>query len=225
MIIRLFVQMIAWIAFNAAILFLSAGTTRWPSAWCFLAILGGLGIAVGLWLARSDPALLRERMGSVVQPGQKAWDRVFMLALLAFFYAWLGFMAADAKRFQWSHVPVFVHGVGALLIVGSFLGGAATFRVNSFATPVVKLQRDRGQTIVTTGPYALVRHPMYASGVLFFLGVPLLLGSRWGLAAIPFLVLLLGIRALGEERMLRKEFPEYGDYAARVRSRFFPGIW
>ena len=225
MILRLFVQTIAWVAFIAALLFLSAGTTRWAGAWIFLAILAGLGIAIGLWLARYNPALLMERMGSVVQRGQKAWDRVFMGAMLVLFNAWLSFMAADAKRFEWSHVPVFAHWIGALLIVASLLGAAVIFRENSFASPVVKVQRERGQSIVTTGPYAVVRHPLYACGILYFIGVPLLLGSLWGLAALPLLILLLAIRTLGEEKMLSKEFPEYADYAARVRSRFFPGIW
>ena len=225
MITRLFVQTIAWVAFTAAVLFAFAGTTQWPSAWVFLAILAVLGIAVGLWLARYDPALLMERMGSIVQREQKAWDRVFTAAVLALFNVWLGFMAADAKRFQWSHMPGWAHWIGAVLMIASFLGGAVVFRENSFAAPVVKLQRERGQTIVTTGPYAVVRHPMYAVGVLFFIGAPLLLGSFWGLAVIPLMLLLLAIRTVGEEKMLRQEFPEYADYAARVRSRLFPGIW
>lgn len=225
MIARLFVQTIAWVAFTAVVLFVSAGTAQWASAWVFLAILAAFGIAVGLWLAQYDPALLMERMGSIVQREQKAWDRVFMVAIMVLFNAWLGVMAADAKRFHWSHMPGWTHSIGAVLMIASYLGGAVVFRENSFAAPVVKLQRKRGQRIVMTGPYAVVRHPMYAVGVLFFLGAPLLLGSFWGLAVIPLVLLLVAVRALGEEKMLRKEFPEYEDYAARVRSRLFPGIW
>lgn len=225
MITRMFVQTIAWVAFTAAVLFVFAGTTQWPSAWVFLAILAVLGTAVGLWLARYNPALLMERMGSIVQREQKTWDRVFMAAVMVLFNVWLGFMAADAKRLQWSYVPGWVHWIGAVLMIASFLGGAVVFRENSFAAPVVKLQRERGQIIVTTGPYAVVRHPLYAVGVLFFIGAPLLLGSFWGLAIIPLMLLLVAIRAVGEEKMLRQEFPEYADYAERVRSRLFPGIW
>ena len=99
------------------------------------------------------------------------------------------------------------------------------FRANSYAAPVVKIQKDRGHAIATSGPYATVRHPMYAGAILFLLGTPLLLGSWFGLALAPVIVVGLAVRAVLEERTLSAQFPTYADYAARVRYRFVPLIW
>jgi protein-S-isoprenylcysteine O-methyltransferase Ste14 len=100
-----------------------------------------------------------------------------------------------------------------------------TFRENSYAAPVVKIQRERGHRVVSTGPYAHIRHPMYAGALLFFIGTPLLLGSWWGLVAAPVIAAMLAVRAALEERTLADELPGYRDYTARVRYRLIPGIW
>lgn len=99
------------------------------------------------------------------------------------------------------------------------------FRENSFAAPVVKLQAERAQRVISTGPYAHVRHPMYSGMMLFFAGVPLLLGSWWGLAMTPLFLALFAVRIRIEERTLREGLPDYADYAARVRYRLLPGVW
>jgi protein-S-isoprenylcysteine O-methyltransferase Ste14 len=96
---------------------------------------------------------------------------------------------------------------------------------NSYAAPVVRVQRERGHKVVTTGPYAYVRHPMYSSVILIGAGVPLLLGSWWGLLAVPLFMLVLGVRATMEERMLKAELEGYEDYSERVRYRFVPLLW
>jgi protein-S-isoprenylcysteine O-methyltransferase Ste14 len=98
-------------------------------------------------------------------------------------------------------------------------------RENSFAIPVVKLQTERGHRVVSTGPYAWVRHPMYTGTILFFVGAPLLLGSWWGVAMSPLFVVLFAIRTRIEERALIAGLPEYADYTARVRYRLLPGLW
>ena len=112
----------------------------------------------------------------------------------------------------------------ALIGLGSYLVWL-TLRANSYAAPVVKIQKERGHRVVTTGPYAYVRHPMYAGALGFLLGVPLLLGSWWGLAAALALVLVMGFRAVLEERALHAELEGYADYAARVRYRLVPYLW
>jgi protein-S-isoprenylcysteine O-methyltransferase Ste14 len=99
------------------------------------------------------------------------------------------------------------------------------FRENSFAAPVVKVQAARHHRVVSSGPYAFVRHPMYSGIMLFFLGVPLLLGSWWGVAIAPVFAVLFAVRARIEERALIEGLPEYADYAARVRYRLVPGVW
>ena len=190
----------------------------------FLGIFAGLGLGVGLWLARVDPELLEERMRPPVRRAQRPWDRVLMAVAGLAFFGWLAEMGWEIGR--WGvRTPPWAQGTGALLVAGCFLGAAWIFHENRFAIPVVEGQQARGQRVVTTGPYAYVRHPMYAGVLFFFLGAPLLLGSRWGLLFAPLMLPLLVVRALGEERVLIAELPGYPEYAARVRARFLPGVW
>jgi protein-S-isoprenylcysteine O-methyltransferase Ste14 len=221
----LLVEMAGLMGVLAALLFGAAGTLQWPSAWVYLAVFLALGLGVSLWLAERDPALLEERLKPVWQSGQKRWDKVFMACLMVVYVAWMGLMALDARRFGWSHVPVWAQALGAVLITTSFLGVGWVFATNSFAAPVIKLQADRGQRVIDTGPYAIVRHPMYAFGLLQFVGGPLMLGSWWGLALVPPAIAALAFRTLGEEKMLRAELAGYDDYARRVRWRYAPGLW
>jgi protein-S-isoprenylcysteine O-methyltransferase Ste14 len=112
-----------------------------------------------------------------------------------------------------------------LLMAAGFAGVMRVFRENSFAAPVVRIQSEREQRVIDTGPYAVVRHPMYAMGLLYIVGIPLLLGSWLGLAAAPLFLIGLVPRSLMEERILRRDLPGYGDYMARVRFRLIPEIW
>jgi protein-S-isoprenylcysteine O-methyltransferase Ste14 len=225
MVSKLITQTVVWIAAMAAVLFLSAGTVFWPAAWVFLAEMGGLGIAIGLWLARNDPALLAERLSAGFQAAQKTWDKVFMVTVFVLWSSWLVLMALDAVRFGWSQVPVWAQAIGATLIALCMYIACLTFRANSYAAPVVKIASDRGHHVVSSGPYAYVRHPMYAGALLFFIGAPLLLGSWYGLVAAPLLIAVMAVRAILEERMLADELPGYRDYATRVPYRLIPGVW
>lgn len=207
-----------------ALLFASAGTMRWPSAWVFLATCALLGPLCGWWLYRVDPALLAERLRPVLQRDQPAADKAFMAVFVIAMLAWLVAMGLD-RRIQSSDVAVAVQVLGLLLFLLSTLFILLVFRENSFAAPVVKLQAERAQRVISTGPYAHVRHPMYSGMILFFAGVPLLLGSWWGLAMVPVIAALFAIRIGIEERTLREGLPGYADYVARVRYRLLPGVW
>ena len=209
----------------AAILFGAAGTFDWPEAWIYLAFTAVLSFGGGVWLARRDPGLLAERLGSLIQREQKGWDKLLMGVMLTMWIAWLGLIGFDAKRFAWSDVPLAFQALGfALLCLGSYLV-FLTFKANSYAAPVVKIQKARGHAVATTGPYAYVRHPMYAGALLFVLGAPLLLGSWWGLAAALVVFPIIGVRAVLEERTLKAELVGYADYARRVRFRIVPYVW
>jgi protein-S-isoprenylcysteine O-methyltransferase Ste14 len=225
MLLRLTVQLALLLAVLALLLFWPAGTLDWPQAWAFLAGMAIASMAVSLWLLRHDPALLRERLRSPVQKDQARGDRVFMALIAVGWFGWVVLMALDAMRWRLSHMPVWLNLAGAILFALGFAIVWLTFRANSFAAPVVKIQRARGQSIVTGGPYTIVRHPMYAGATLYMIGMALLLGSWIGLALTPLMAVLLSIRIGIEERMLRGEFPDYADYAARVRYRLVPGVW
>jgi protein-S-isoprenylcysteine O-methyltransferase Ste14 len=216
------------LAFNAGLcllLFLPAGTLAWPQAWIFLAVFNGCSQAIGVWLLRTNPELLAERMKSPVSAGQRPRDRAVMVAIGLFFCFWLAFIGLDARRFGWSQVPPRAEAIGAVLIVGAFWGWVTVLRANSFAAVTIRLQQERGQTVISTGPYAVVRHPMYAYAIPLLIGTPLLLGSLWGLLGMPLAMPLMAARALGEEAVLMEGLPGYREYAAKVRFRLLPGVW
>jgi protein-S-isoprenylcysteine O-methyltransferase Ste14 len=223
MLTSLAIKTLIWIAIMAVLLFLPAGTVWWPQAWVYLLELGVTGVLTSAWLYVHDPALLVQRMASPVQREQAPWDRIFMICMVLFFVAWLAIMGLDAVRFRISQVPIWLQGVGAAGILVSQYVFWLVLRANSYAAPVVKVQR--GHAIATSGPYALVRHPMYAGAILFLVGTPLLLGSWIGVALSPILVVAFAGRAVFEERTLAAQLPDYADYAARVRYRFVPLIW
>lgn len=224
MIARLLLQNTIFVVGMGALLFASAGTLHWPSAWVLLATSALLGPLCGWWLYRIDPALLAERLRPVLQRDQPAADKMFMTVFVVAMLAWLCAMGLD-RRIQSSEMPVAFQVLGLVLFLASTLFTMWIFRENSFAAPVVKLQTERAQHVILTGPYAYVRHPMYSGMVLFFTGVPLLLGSWWGLAMIPLFIALFAVRIPIEERTLREGLPGYADYAARVRYRLVPGVW
>ena len=226
MIRKLVVQTLSSVAVIGLALFSAAGSWAWLSAWVCLALIGGGSLAFGLWLSRIDPGLVAERLKSPLGGGQTVRDSAVLVPfVIGFFVAWPAFMGLDARRFAWSHVPVWGQALGAVLILATFLGCTSVFRANSFASSRVRLQPERGQTVISTGPYAVVRHPMYSYALLFMVGMPLLLGSLWGLAWLVLFIPLLAARILGEEAMLLRGLPGYRDYTARVRSRLLPGVW
>jgi protein-S-isoprenylcysteine O-methyltransferase Ste14 len=222
---RMIVHTTLWLLAMQALLLLAGGDWRWPQAWVFLAESAVSTFAVSFWLLRHDPALLASRMSFRVRPDQKPWDRIFLLSAIPVFVGWMVLIAFDARRFGWSQVPLWAQVMGAVLIALCMILAWQTFRFNSFAAPQVRVQADRAHRVISDGPYRFVRHPMYAGAALYFLGMPLLLGSWWGLVLAPFLAGGLGGRAVGEERMLRRELPGYDDYASRVRFRLVPGLW
>lgn len=216
---------VLWIALMAVLLFAAAGTIDWTGGWVFLAEFVLCALAVTLWLAWRDPGLLAERLGGVFQQGQAFWDKVFMAAIIVLWHGWFVLMALDARRWRLSHMPHPLTWAGAVLIPIGFFVVWLTFRENSFAAPVVKLQPERGQHVVDTGPYRIVRHPMYAGAGLYLIGMPLLLGSWLGLVVLPLIFCALAIRIFIEEETLRRGLPGYRDYEVRVPYRILPGIW
>jgi protein-S-isoprenylcysteine O-methyltransferase Ste14 len=225
MLLKMIAHSLAFGVVLGLLLFLPAGTLAWPQAWVFMALFIGCSEALGVWLGRRDPALLAARMKSPFSAGQKIGDRVVIVAITVVFCGWLVFMAFDAQRFGWSHTPVWAQLLGAGLMLAAFYGWVGVLRANSFAAVTLELQPERGQTVISSGPYAVVRHPMYSYVLLLAVGAPLLLGSLWGLLGLLLFLPLLAARVRGEEAMLKEGLPGYRDYAARVRFRLVPGLW
>lgn len=175
--VKMLVIEIAQFLVTALILFLAAGTLAWSAGWIFLILLTVFSVGIILWLLRRNPGLIEERMG--FKPDQQAWDKAFITVFYVLFIAWLVLMPLDAVRFQWSRIPFRLQAVGTIAVLCSFYIWYLTFRENPYLSSSVRIQ-DRGQIVVTTGPYRYARHPLYAGGILFFLGTPLLLGSWYG---------------------------------------------
>jgi protein-S-isoprenylcysteine O-methyltransferase Ste14 len=219
------VQTVIWLAVTGALLFVSAGTLDWPQAWILLAEYGGLGLLSGFAINRHDPALVRERMRGPIQKEQKSWDKVLLAIFFALWMSQYVINGLDAVRFHWSDVPLRLQVAGALGIAVAFYTVHVVMMTNTFAAPVVKIQSERKHQVISTGPYAYVRHPMYAGAVLLIVVTPLLLGSWYGLIWAAAMIAILAVRAVLEENTLKAELEGYDAYAARVRYRLVPGIW
>lgn len=203
-------------------LFIPAGTITWAAAWFFLVLIFVSGLPITWWLLKYDPGLIEERLR--FHP-ELSWDRVFIAIIIFFTLIWLILMPLDAVRFHWSRMPIALQTFGALMLLVSLYISFLTLRENPYSSGVVRVQKDRGQTVISTGPYRYVRHPMYAGAFLFFLGTALLLGSWYGVLCMPVFVGLFAFRAVREERELRDKLEGYGAYMARVKYRFFPRVW
>jgi len=202
-----------------AMLFLPAGTLAYWHAWVFLGVLLVPMAFVLAYLIRRDPALLERRMRLRERQGEQVRFVRISLVVVVLVFVLPGFDA----RFGWSHVPV---PVVLLADVGVFLGYSLfilVMRANSYASRVVEV--EEGQRVISTGPYARVRHPMYAGALLMYACTTIALGSWWAfLAFLPY-PFLLAYRAVHEEALLQKKLPGYEAYMQKVRYRFLPGIW
>jgi protein-S-isoprenylcysteine O-methyltransferase Ste14 len=210
----------------SSLLFFIAGDWHWMEGWIFTAIYiaGSLWIVIYLYLA--DPDLLNERFKAGAQKGQSTFDRIILMMIVVAYTTWYVLMPLDAKRFHWSpEFPFWIKAAGAVCVALMFVIFFFTFKENSFAAPVVKIQEERGQKVISTGVYGIVRHPLYAGGIFLFLGAPMLLGSLWGLIPGVALIVILAVRSISEEETLKQGLEGYDNYLKKVRWRFIPYIF
>jgi protein-S-isoprenylcysteine O-methyltransferase Ste14 len=202
-----------------ALFFASAGDLAWGNAWIYLGTLGALMIIVLAYLLIRDPALLEKRLRTRERRSAQKRCVSTGIALIALIYVVPGL----DRRFGWSSVPAAFVWIGVAALVAGYILFLAVMRANSYASRVIEVQE--GQKVIDTGPYSLLRHPMYSASLVIYIASPLVLGSWW--AVIPALAYLplLAMRIRDEEAMLRRELPGYAEYCARVRWRIFPGIW
>ena len=223
--IKLFLTFIYLLIFPVVLLFIS-GNWLWLEGWIFSIWFLGLCYLVLIYLYRYDPALLEERYRQPGSGKEKRWDKYFVYILFLSFVIWFVIMPLDAQRFAWTtNFPAWLKSVGLIFLIGSAFFMFRSYRDNSFVSPLVRIQSERGQKVVSTGVYGFVRHPMYLGGILLFLGAPLLLGSVYGLIVGIFLSILFLIRITGEEKMLVEELDGYVDYKKKVKYRLIPYIW
>ncbi len=203
------------------VLFLAAGTLNYWQAWVFVILFMALVTQQGIYLAIKDPELL-ERRKKVAAEGESTAQKIFIIVGLLANACLLLFSALD-HRFGWSQMPAFVSVVGDALLVFSFFLYYLVFRENSYAASSIKT--FEGQKVISTGPYALVRHPKYVGDLFLIIGIPLALGSWWGLVFLALVIPALAWRILDEEKLLKKDLPGYIEYTQQVKYRLVPYLW
>lgn len=206
----------------AVIMFVPAGI-GWTKGWIYLSVFFAETAVACVCLWRKNPTIFAAR--SKLQKGIKRWDKVLMFFLFLSLLAVFPVAGLDDGRFHWSFVPTWLVGVGYVLFSVGFALSAWAEAVNKFAEPGVRIQTERGHKVVNTGPYAIVRHPMYLSAVILFFGSALALGSLWALIPAAVVALVLVVRTALEDRTLQNELDGYKAYAGRVRYRLLPGVW
>jgi protein-S-isoprenylcysteine O-methyltransferase Ste14 len=222
---RLILTAIYILIFPTLVLILS-GDWRWVEGWIFDIWFTALCATTIIYLYRKDPALLAERYRQPGTANEKGWDRYVVYMLVLGFVLWIVIMPLDAKRYGWSPgFPLWLKILGGILLLLSSFLFFRSYADNTFVSPLVRIQSERKQRVVSTGVYGFVRHPMYLGGILLFIGTPLLLGSMYGLLIGVLISFLLVARILGEEKMLVKELDGYADYRKKVRYRLIPFIW
>ncbi|MGO9616364.1 MAG: methyltransferase family protein [Bryobacteraceae bacterium] len=209
----------------AALLFGAAGTILWPAGWAYLILFFVGALWIILLLARHDPALLAERLRLPAQKEQPLWDKFFLLGMTVVWCCWLVLMGLDAVRYRWSVMPVWLQCTGGLLMVASFRTIVRIYLENPFLAAVVKIQAEHGHRVISTGPYATIRHPLYAAILILLPANALLLGSWYGLAGSFVLSGGIVFRTAMEDRELQRGLEGYREYAARVRYRLVPFVW
>ncbi|MGE5659642.1 MAG: methyltransferase family protein [Actinomycetota bacterium] len=203
-----------------------SGDWLWVEGWIFslwLILISGVTI---IYLYRKDPDLLKERFKQPGADNQKVWDQYFLYGLQLLFLAWIVIMPIDAKRYEWTtNFPLWLKVLGGVGLLISFFFLYRSFTDNTFLSPLVRIQTERNQYVVSTGVYGFVRHPMYLGAIFLSIGTPLLLGSQSGVFMGVIISFLLIARIFGEEKMLVEELDGYEEYRNQVKYRLIPLIW
>jgi protein-S-isoprenylcysteine O-methyltransferase Ste14 len=219
---RAFASVAKFLVALAAILFLTAWSLAWWQGWLFLVLFGAYLFLTTADLARHDPELLARRMSAGPRAEKDPAQKRIQTLMGVLFFLFILFPGLD-HRFGWSSVPVPIVLAGELLVLLSMVIIFFVFRQNSFAASTVEIQREHH--VISNGLYGLVRHPMYMGALVLVIGVPLALGSWWGLAFLPAIALLLARRLIEEERLLIRDLPGYASYRHKVRFRLVPHLW
>jgi protein-S-isoprenylcysteine O-methyltransferase Ste14 len=206
-------------AILCVVIFLPAGDLSWANGWLFLGSLAVLMLVALAWLLARDPALLERRMRTRERERPQKLVILVSLALIPGIFVLPGL----DRRFGWSSVPDWVVAIGMILVIAGYVLFYLVLRANSWASRVIEVQE--GQRVIDSGPYAVVRHPMYLAVITIYLAAPLVLGSWWALIPAAAFPPILAIRAMSEEKILVEGLPGYDEYRKKVRWRILPGIW
>ena len=220
---RMIIKTVVTVLFAFAVVFVPAGTLNWPEAWIFLSLYFVFVTVALVWMKKNAPGLLKERMSR--KKDTKSWEKKFFAAYIFSLIALLVVPGLDAVRFGWSEVPLIGKVLGFAGSIPALCFAFWAVKENAFASDTVRIQKDRGHTVCTTGPYKYVRHPMYVGIILFLLCFPLFIGSLYTFIPALIIIALFIMRTALEDKTLQEELPGYKEYAQKVRYQLFPGVW
>jgi len=224
--IRTFLRAAAYLLLPPILLFGGAGTLNWPIGWAYLILTVGGVVLSRILVARVHPDLMAERAKSMESKDVPGWDRKLAPIISTWVPMTLMLVAGLDKRFGWTQpgsLRMLI--AGTLLIAAAIVLATWAMVTNRYFSAFVRLQSDRGHRVVESGPYAVIRHPGYAAGILTNIGAPLMLGALWAfLPAILGIIVILWRTTL-EDRFLHAKLAGYPDYSSRVRWRILPFIW
>jgi len=224
--IRIIIGFLLYILFVPALLFFTAGTLAWPMAWVYVVLLLASTLGSRLIVLKRNPETLRERARFTSSEGTESWDRVLVMIVGLLGPSLLALVAGLDRRWGWSPpVPFAVQVLAALLIAGGYGLAVWAMVANPYFSSVARIQKDRAQQVVTTGPYRFVRHPSYAGALLASVTLPFMLSALWALIPGMVLVAALVIRTYLEDRMLLQGLAGYRGYGEQTRYRLVPGLW
>jgi protein-S-isoprenylcysteine O-methyltransferase Ste14 len=220
--IRALAGLVQLLVIMAVLIFVPAGTLDYPRAWIFLAVFFAPVLAITIYLMKNDPKLLERRIKAGPTDEKETSQKIIQFLAMIDFIAVMLVPAFD-HRFAWSVVPPQVVVTGDILVVLGFLIVFLVFKENTFTSAIIELSSE--QKVISTGPYALVRHPMYIGALIMLVGVPLALGSWWGLLTVVPMTLVIVWRLLDEEKFLARNLAGYSEYQNAVRYHLLPFVW
>lgn len=224
--IRAVAGFLLYLLLAPGLLFVAAGTIVWPVAWIYIAMLLAATLGSRVMVLVRNPETLRERARFTSAEGTPAWDRLLVLIVGLVGPMVTMLVAGLDHRWGWSPpVPVVVQGLAGLVVAGGYGLSVWAMVQNAYFSAVARIQEDRGQEVVTSGPYRIVRHPSYAGTLLATLALPVMLEALWALVPAMGMGAALVVRTALEDRMLRDDLQGYQDYAKRTRYRLIPGVW
>jgi protein-S-isoprenylcysteine O-methyltransferase Ste14 len=220
--VRATVQSVVALLVFGVLVFVPAGTLRYWQAWVFLAVFTILSLYSAVYLFRKNPAVVERRMRAGPKAETRTVQKVVAAGIFILFSGLLVFSALD-HRFGWSPVPPAVSLIGDALVVIGLGIAILTLNQNNYAAANIAVEES--QTVISTGLYGIVRHPMYMGASIMFAGIPLALDSWWGLAVLVPVVIVFAVRIADEEKLLNQELTGYSEYTGKVRYRLVPHVW
>lgn len=222
LVLKTVLSLVAVAVFMGLLLFLTAGTIHYPQAWIYLAVYFVASLLICIYLLKRDPELLKRRLSGGPTAEKRPAQKIIMIFASLGFISLLVIPGFD-RRFHWSDVNILVAAIGNCLVAFGLYLVFLVYRENTFGSATIEVAENH--KVISTGPYAIVRHPMYAFSFVYLVGMPLALGSYWGLLSLGVMVPVLIWRLLDEEKFLAENLAGYRDYQKRVRYRLVPYVW